>query len=285
MGGHGWHLHIHALVFSASGLSSGLIEDIERTLRCNVDRDWLSRNIFAARIYQRWSQGLIKAGCRLPGSVAVDVREIADEGAEYVGWYLSKATYDAATRIGLEMGAGGSTKNPRAERNWSPFELLAELAESVDARGFGLRTPRHWAVLPANDGDWAVIDKDTGQVVNITAPGQWKIWHEWEQASRGRRQITWSRRRTAPAAPREVLWNVLLESRGASAVASDEEVATEEVHGEELAVSHRAVWYQVLAWRPSLIVDLLESAEQLEGAALVAWSKSAGIELMGVPPD
>lgn len=284
LGGHGWHLHIHALVFSATSLSSGLIEDIERTLGCKVDRDWLSRNAFAARIYQRWSQGLVKAGCRMPGTVAVDVREIDDEGAEYVGRYLSKATYDAATRIGLEMGAGVSTKDARAERNQTPFELLADLAESVDARGFGIRTPRHWAVLPADGGDWAVIDKDTGEVVNVTAPGQWKIWHEWEQASSGRRQIMWSRRRKEPESAREVLWNSLLDSRGVSAAASDEEVAVEEVHGEEVAVINRAAWYQVFAWRPSLIVDLLESVERLSSEDLLAWSQLTGIELIAAPP-
>ncbi|WP_236742937.1 hypothetical protein [Mycobacteroides abscessus] len=262
LGGHGWHLHIHALVFSATSLSSGLIEDIERTLGCNVDRDWLSRTAFAARIYQRWSQGLIKAGCRMPGSVAVDVREIDDEGAEYVGRYLSKATYDVATRIGFEVGAGVSTKDARAERNQTPFELLADLAESVDARGFGIRTPRHWAVLPAQDGDWAVIDKDTGEVVNITAPGQWKVWHEWEQASSGRRQIVWSRRRKEPASVREELWNRLLDSRGASAACADEEVAVEEVDGEVVCEISRAEWYRGMVWRPGLIVDLLELVER-----------------------
>lgn len=280
LGGHGWHLHIHALVFSATSLSSGLIENCESVFGCGVDRDWLSRNAFAARIYQRWSQGLIKAGCRIPGVVAVDLREIDDEGAEYIGRYLSKATYDVATRIGLEMGAGASTKDARAERNQTPFELLADLAESVDARGFGLRTPRHWAVLPAQDADWAVIDTDTGEVVNVTAPGQWKIWHEWEQALSGRRQIMWSRRRKEPASAREVMWNVLLDSRGASAAASDEEVAVEEVAAEVVVEIGRSEWYRVLVWRPGLVVDLLELVESNEGDHLAALCAELGIALI-----
>ncbi|WP_100470499.1 hypothetical protein [Mycobacteroides abscessus] len=285
LGGHGWHLHIHALVFSATSLSSGLIEDCESAFGCAVDRDWLSRNAFAARVYQRWSQGLVKAGCRMPGAVAVDVREIDDDGAEYVGRYLSKATYDVATRLGFEVGAGASTKDARGERNQTPFELLADIAESVDARGFGIRTPRRWAVRPAQDGDWAVIDKDTGEVVNVTAPGQWKVWHEWEQVSSGRRQIMWSRRRKDPVSAREVLWNALLDSRGFSSAASDEEIAVEEVDGEEVATITRAVWYQMFAWHPSLIVDLLESVERLSTEALRGWSRAAGLELDVVPPD
>ncbi|SLH82312.1 hypothetical protein [Mycobacteroides abscessus] len=282
--GHGWHLHIHALVFSASSLSSGLIDNIERTLGCGVDRDWLSRNIFAFCVYKRWSQGLTKAGCRMPGSVAVDVREIGDEGAEYLGRYLSKATYDAATRIGLEMGAGSSTKKVRAERNQTPFELLAELSESVDARGFGVRTPRHWSVLPAEDGDWAVVDRDTGEVMAITSPGLWRVWHEWEQASAGRRQIIWSRRRADPSSVREIMWNALLDSRGESAEQVDEKVAVEEMKGEIAAEISRSDWYRVLAWRSSLIVELLEAAEQTCSKALEACCRSAGIELHVQPP-
>ncbi|MDM2170984.1 hypothetical protein PP404_06290 [Mycobacteroides abscessus] len=285
LGGHGWHLHIHALVFVATSLSSGLIDDIERIVGCPVDRDWLARNTFASRIYQRWSQGLTKAGCRLPGSVAVDVRELADEGAEYVGRYLAKATYDAATRIGLEVGAGTSTKDARTERNQTPFELLATLAGSVDARGFGIRTPRHWAVLPAEDADWAVVDRDTGEVVAITAPGQWKVWHEWEQASRGRRQITWSRRRADPDSAREVMWNALLDSRGESAGISDEEVAVEEIVGETVAVISRKTWYQIFAWRPALIVGLLEAAEHGADRSAQSFVKLAEGSAVARSPD
>lgn len=78
----------------------------------------------------------------------------------------------------------------------------------------------------------------------------------------------------------------LLDSRGASAVVSDEEVAVEEVLGEEIAVITRAAWYQLFAWRPGLIVDLLESVERSSNEALTTWSKFAGVELIIVPaPD
>lgn len=97
--------------------------------------------------------------------------------------------------------------------------------------------------------------------MNITASGRWKIWHEWERVSSGRRQIAWSRRRRDPSSAREVVWNVLLDSRGASTERADEEVATDGFEGEIVAEIRRADWYCVFTWRPGLVVDLLEAAE------------------------
>jgi hypothetical protein len=160
-------------VFCASAIPAGLRCDLPDWITPHQDREWLARNIFASRVHGRWSSGLKKAGHSLPGSVAVDVREVGDEGAEYLGRYLAKATYDAAIKLGIEVAAGQVSKTGRLERNRAPFELLADLATSVDARGFGVRTPRHWAVKEAGNGDWAVIDCDTGEVVAVTPPGEW----------------------------------------------------------------------------------------------------------------
>jgi hypothetical protein len=283
-GGHGWHLHIHALVFSASPVERGLVARLPAWLGDAVDRDWLSRNVFAARIHSRWSAGLGKVGYRLPGAVAVDVREISDEGAEYVGRYLAKATYDAATKIGAEMATGQVSKNGRVARNRTPFEVLADLAASIDARGFGVRTPRHWSVVEAGDGDWAVIDADTGEVLTVTPPGEWAVWHEWEQASKGRRQIMWSRERKNPTTERENLWNALLAARGITAEESDEAVAAVDTYGEVVGEISRTDWYRTVAWRPELIVDVLEAAE-IGGAQAVSRSLAAcGVTFTEHPP-
>lgn len=264
-GGHGWHLHIHALLFVASSIESGLVQELPEVFRA-VDRGWLSRNVLAARVHERWSAGLRKFGIREPGCVAVDLREVSDSGAEYVGRYLSKATYDAAGKIGMEVAAGQMTKDGRVRRNRTPFQLLSGLAASVDARGFGVRTPRHWSVKDAGDGDWVVIDLDTGEVLNVTPPGEWRLWHEWEQASKGRRQILWSRRRLDPASSRELMWNALLDTRGESSEQSDEAVASREVGGEVLGEISRQDWYRIVVWRPSLWTELLEVGE-LSGSA------------------
>lgn len=277
-GGNGWHLHIHALVFTASGMESALRSELPLWFD-GLDREWLARNVFAARVHERWSNGLNKAGFRSPGSVAVDVRDVASDGAEYLGRYLSKATYDAATKMGFEIAGGQVEKSARTERNRTPFEILADLASSVDARGFGVRTPRHWSVVEAGQGDWAVIDSDTGAVVSVTPPGEWAVWHEWEQASKGRRQLLWSRRRKDPASAREALWNVLLEARGKTAEESDEAVAVAEVEGETVAEIRRADWYRVVVWRPELMTTLLEIAENGTADQMADVLEPLGISL------
>jgi hypothetical protein len=283
-GGHGWHLHVHALVFCASSLTSGLADELPPWLPAIHNRDWLARNIFAARVHSRWSAGIGRAGYRLPGAVAVDVREISDDGAEYLGKYLSKATYDAASKIGIEVAAGQVSKTARLARNRTPFGVLADLVSSVDARGFGVRTPRRWSVVEAGDGDWAVIDAESGEVLTVTPPGEWAIWHEWEQASKGRRQVTWSRRRKEPRTVREVLWNALLAARGTTAEESDEALAAVETYGEIVGEISRADWYRTVAWRPELIVDILEAAEAVRAQAVSRSLAAYGVTFTEHPP-
>jgi hypothetical protein len=283
-GGNGWHLHVHALIFSPSSLTAGLADRLPQELAATkVDPSWLSSNFFAARVHDRWSAGLAKAGFRLPGDVAVDIRIISEDATDYVGRYLSKATYDAAVKVGMEMGGGVLTKEASVLRNRTPFEILAGLAESLDARGFGVRTPRRWAVTPAGNGDWAVLDLDTGEVTAVSPPGEWRIWHEWEQESKGRRQILWSRRRRLPASPREELWNALLDMRGSTAEESDEAVASRDCDGEVLGEISRVDWYRIIVWRPTLIVTVLEAAER-GGAAAVSESLSAAGASFAKPP-
>jgi hypothetical protein len=86
-GGNGWHLHIHALVFVVGSLRVGLSdlqvveprsaarhgqrplggvhEVVTAQWGDRIDWDWLARSIFAARVYERWSRGLKKAGCAM----------------------------------------------------------------------------------------------------------------------------------------------------------------------------------------------------------------------------
>lgn len=275
-GGNGWHLHIHALIFTVSGMESALRPELPRWFG-DIDREWIARNAFAARVHERWSNGLNKAGFRSPGSVAVDVREVALDGADYVGRYLSKGTYDAATKMGVEVASGQVEKSARIERNRTPFEILGDLAASVDARGFGVRTPRHWSVLEAGQGDWAVVDSDSGEVVAVTPPGEWAVWHEWEQASKGRRQILWSRRRADPMSNRERLWNALLDIRGATADESDGAVAAQDLAGEVLGEVSRQDWYRIVVWRPSLLTELLEVGESAGTRGLVQLCARHGV--------
>ncbi len=203
LGGHGWHLHVHALVFTAGGLSRALRGDWMDRLRqmgvsSVVGGDWLAQKAFASRVFERWVKGVTKAGLEAPGAAAVDVRPITDGGAEFVGAYLAKSTYDIAAKLGLEVAAGSQTKEVRTRVNVTPFELLYELSEALGARQFGINTPRRWATVELEDGSLAIHDLETSELTSVTAPHLWRVWHEFEQGSKGRRQVTWSHRRKEP---------------------------------------------------------------------------------------
>lgn len=157
----------------------------------------------------------------------------------------------------------------------------------MDARGFGVRTPRHWLVVEAGQGDWAVIDSDSGEVTAVTPPGDWAVWHEWEQASKGKRQLLWSRKRLKPLSKPEELWNRLLSVRGETAKQSDEAVAATEAGGETLGEISRSDWYRVVVWRPELMAHLLQIAEGGDGDGLFKLTQAMGITLRPPPrpPD
>jgi hypothetical protein len=97
--------------------------------------------MFAALVWQRWASGLAKAGLEAPSSVGVDIRRIDDEGAEFVGRYMAKATYGAAVKIGAEIAGGANTKSGKAVgdcRNRTPFEVLRSLTEDPETRRWRL---------------------------------------------------------------------------------------------------------------------------------------------------
>src|SRR3954453_24101977 len=81
------------------------------------------------------------------------------------------------------------------------------------------------------------------------------LWAEWEQASYGRRQLTWS-----------LGTHDLRKLAGLGAEQSDEEVAEEDLQGEDLIALPRPTWQALL--HGELTTDLLDAAEigGLEGA-------------------
>ncbi|MDF0529779.1 hypothetical protein P0W64_09320 [Tsukamurella sp. 8F] len=279
-GGNGWHLHAHVLVVTVGGLGVGLVDDIEDQLsdmvaqRVTVDRDWLARQAMAAAVFERWAAGLTKAGLEMPGSAAVDLRPIGDDGDEYVSAYLAKSTYDVARRLGAEVAAGAITKTGRG-RNRTPFELLGGLVTDPDAPGFGVRTPRHWHVL-ADGNEVLVVDTDTNEVTSTTPHGDWRLWVEFEQASKGRRQLVWSHRVDEAATARERFWNACLDARGGSADMTDEELADERLDGDAVVTITREAWYRVVTWNPAWMVELLELAESQPDRVRV-WCEARGI--------
>ncbi len=262
-GGHGWHVHFHALLFVTGNLGNGLREDLDSYLNglfhtnSNWDRGGLGELAFGEQVFGRYRRAVEKAGFRADPE-GFDLREVHDGGSEFVGSYLSKATYDVAARIGFEVASGAHTKDARTERNVTPFEILARCADDLQARRFGIRTPRRWEIIDLEDGTLSLVDLDTGSVEAITSPGLWALWHEWERSSRGRHQIHWSLRVVGDS-DRAELWNAVIAARGETE--DDEAVAQVELQGERLGEIPRGAWYGRLVWRPSWLVGALEAAE------------------------
>lgn len=86
-----------------------------------------------------------------------------------------------------------------------------------------------------------------------------ELWIEWEQASRGRRQITWSRG--------------LREWAGLAAEASDEEIAERDHGGDDVLAIEPQDWPRARA----VLADLLDVAETDGADGLRAWLTDRGI--------
>jgi hypothetical protein len=71
-------------------------------------------------------------------------------------------------------------------------------------------------------------------------------------------------------------------ARGQTAENSDEQVASAESGGEVVAEISRSDWYRVMAWRPSLMVDILEAAEKFGARGL---QETLALLLHRSPPD
>lgn len=276
-GGHGWHLHFHALFFVESDLGVGLRSDLHEFLAPHFgsvawDRTALGRIVFGHRVFTRYRHAVERAGFAADVE-GFDIRLVADGGAEFVGSYLAKSTYDVASRLGMEVASGAHTKAARSERNVTPFEVLSRCAEDLQARRFGIRTPRRWEVLELDDS-LGLVDLDSGEITAFTSPGLWSLWHEWERASRGRRQIVWSRPLKTEDS-RAALWEAIIAARGESE--DDEAVARVELQGERLGEVPREAWYGALVWRPRWLVGALEAAESGGQSALVQYFSDRGV--------
>jgi hypothetical protein len=106
------------------------------------------------RMFGRWSRALERQGLRAPLMIGQDAHLVAGAADKHLAEYFTKAT-DARHRIGLEVTQ----------------------TQSKAARG------RHSTRTP-----WGLLD----DVENLGLADSLALWHEWERASKGRKQMTWS---------------------------------------------------------------------------------------------
>lgn len=288
-GGHGWHVHAHVVVMAMGDIAETVSpSEIAKELRqdesevLDIDRRYLAWSRLAGGIYRRWKKGVEKTGMQT-NLAGFDCSLIDDGGADFIGGYLQKATMDVAAKIGAEVAGGINTKESRG-RNVTPFEYLNDLVESDDARRWFWKNPRTWDAWLEEDG-LVVADKESGEVNTVCVPSRWRIWLEWEQASKGKRQILWSQRTDDDVATaRQKWWNEVLDARGREQ--TDQEVADQEVDGVLVAEIHASTWWRHMVHRPNWLTDLLEVVEQApEGQAATAaeqWGRDHGVDIVPV---
>lgn len=128
--------------------------------------DDATMGLLASRMFDRWSAALVRKGLDAPimGSGGLHHRRIDLDECEVMGSYFSKATFDGALAAGFEAARGGQKTGRKGGR--TPFQILLNVCENLD----NADSPELQKA--------AVRDK--------------RMWHVFEQASLGRRQITWS---------------------------------------------------------------------------------------------
>lgn len=294
LGGHGWHLHAHVLIYSATKFADILDRDgVSRLLMldrpCTDDESrMVAMALLGYRCFSRWQTGVVNTGLPMPEGSGFDLRYVADEGAEFIGNYLAKSTLDVAAKIGAEVAGGRNTKVAKKAGNVTPFEMLDDLTRRDGAPRLGFRTPRRWDWMELPEGGSGVVDLDSGEITEVKAPGEWSRWHEWERASKGRRQILWSLRIKEPTTDRERLWNEILDARGREK--TDEEIADTEIKGDVVARIARSGWYGRMVWHPAWLSDLLEVVEDAEDNSAAAdaadeWMDDHGVQSVRTVSD
>lgn len=133
-------------------------------LRGDVDLDGLSKAMF-----QRWRARLVGLGLHAPiaSKGGLDARWVAVGDTAPMADYFTKSTLDGALRAGFEASRGGHKK----AGGTTPFGMLANVTEHHPEVG----------------------NADSTDVDHMVAKADLARWWEWEAASKGRRQITWSR--------------------------------------------------------------------------------------------
>lgn len=108
--------------------------------------------------FRAWAAAAGRLGLEAPREAAQDLHVIAGLGAHrQVGDYFAKATYEpTAQAVGWEMTSTQTKSRSRAKDSRTPWDILRDVQATGDE-------------------------------------GDARLWREWEQSSKGRRAITWSR--------------------------------------------------------------------------------------------
>mgnify|MGYP001791572498 CR=1 FL=1 len=214
-GDNGWHVHIHALLF--------------------VRGDMTGKEALALgdSMFGRWAPALKAAGFGTPSLVhGVDVRLMGPADGDALSKYFAKSVYgqENAGKAGWEAAGGTGKNGSKKFGNRTPFQILADIMAAGDADASVA------AVAAAGSGD------------------DLAIWWEWETASKGKRQLTWSPwLRDLLRLPEEE---------------TDQAIADAAILGDIVLTLRQDQWDAVFP-SAAVLLDLVESDN--DGAAARAW--------------
>lgn len=174
----------------------------------SADVDRLQR-LFVG-MFTRWSRSLVRSGLSAPTPVGQDCRLVDGVADAVLAEYLSKTTDRLPKDLGAEMTQTQSKTARTVHATRPPWDLLTDLFDHGDA--------------------------DAGD-----------LWHEWEQGSANRKQLTWSQ------GLRDLL--------GLNREQDDEDVAAEDLGDHDLVIIPGHVWDDDVVRRPHLIPQILDAAQ------------------------
>lgn len=189
-GKNGWHVHVHALLFGDNFDSPVQLASLGQ------------------RMFARWSRRLQQDGFSAPiehkGGLKIEKITPGESAAKALADYFTKAGMDPDVEADEEMAEA------RAEAK-SAREMARKV--SMEAARADLKTAKH-----GNRTPWGILSDflRTGDMDDLD------LWHEYEKASKGKRQVVWSRG--------------LRNEFGLDSERTDEEIAEEEHDGETIAL-------------------------------------------------
>lgn len=173
-----------------------------------------------------------------------DVGEIDQAGLVKLTLHLRKAWGDAIEAAGFDRPS--EIHGVDVQLVASAEEAGAYIAKTQDGKAVGNEVARGDMKLGRKGGrtPFQILDdfRWTGSESDL------RLWHEWEQVTHGRRAIFWS----------DHLRALLLPEDGEEA--TDDEIAAEEVGGEDVALIDKITWKGITA-RPGLACALLDRLE------------------------
>lgn len=217
-GENGWHVHVHVLLFCDPARASLLaLGRNETAVRHGAGFSDAEVTALGTSMFLRWRESLNVRGIRPSLRRGVDIRRVRSD--DKIADYFAKQLYHLKGEGSTAHDVSGSHGKEAKNGGRTPFGILANLVQlertgEVDAAGS--------------------VERDLA------------LWQTFEKASRGRRQLLWSRGFRA-----DVLAGV--------EDLSDQDVVDEAPGGTEVAQVDVAVWRQIAKKR--MICDLLEAAE------------------------